>query len=208
MVTKRSKASARRRAVLALLWWSDERLLRGISRYAHEADWILDSSGRHHSQLPTGLTVDGLIAVPSGDLKRAPYIRSFRVPTVALGLHAEKFGAVKVVGDDEAIGPMAVEHFAQCGLKHIGFVEFWGQGTEHMRRLILQEAVARSGLTFHLLNGHSLEKQLRKLPKPVGLMASNDEVMMKVMHTCLKKGYRIPEEIALLGVDDIEFVCE
>jgi LacI family transcriptional regulator len=149
-----------------------------------------------------------LITVPSGDLKRLPYIRSFRVPTVALGLHGERFGAVKVTGDDEAIGPLAVEHFTNRGLEHIGYVEYWGEGTERMRRLILQEAVARRGRTFHLLAGKTLEKQLRRLPKPVGLMASNDEVMVKVMQVCLKEGYRIPDELALLGVDDIEFICE
>jgi LacI family transcriptional regulator len=194
--------------VLALMWWSDERLLRGISRYAHEADWILDATGRHRSRLPLGLAVQGLITLASGVPKRVAYIRSFHVPTVALGVHGEKFGTMRVTGDEEAIGPVAVEHFINCSLEHVGFVEYWGTGLEYKRRLIVQEAVARRGLTFHLLDGNSLEKQLRRLPKPAGLMASNDEVMMKVMAVCLKEGYRIPEEIALLGVDDIEFICE
>jgi LacI family transcriptional regulator len=130
------------------------------------------------------------------------------VPTVALGVHEEKFGDARVTSDDEAIGLTAVEHFTGCGLQHIGFVQFWGSGIEYRRRLAVQEAVARSGCTFHLLDGNSLEKQLRNLPKPIGLVAAGDEVMMKVMQVCLKEGYRIPDEIALLGVDDIEFICE
>ena len=208
MAREPRKSRSRRRIVLALLWWSDERLLRGISQYAREADWILDASGRHLSRLPFGLTVHGLITLSSCDVKRASYVRSFKVPTVVLGVHGEKFGTLRVTGDSEAIGPMATEHFKSCGLEHIGFVEYWGTGIEYRRRLILQEAVARSGRTFHLLHGKTLEKQLRNLPKPIGLMASNDEVMIKVMQVCLKEGYRIPDEIALLGVDDIEFVCE
>ncbi len=194
--------------MLVLLWWSDERLLRGISKYAQEADWILDASGRHRSRLPVGFAVHGLITLSSGDLKRVSYIRSFKVPTVVLGVHGEKFGTLRVTGDSEATGPMAVEHFMNGGLKHIGFVQYWGTGIEYRRRMILQEAVARSGCTFHLLDGNTLEKQLRNLPKPIGLMASNDEVMIKVMQVCLKEGYRVPDEIALLGVDDIEFICE
>jgi LacI family transcriptional regulator len=208
MARRGRKSSAGRRIVLALLWWSDERLLRGISRYAQQADWILDASGRHRRRLPFGLTPHGLITLASIDRKRVSYVRSFKVPTVAFGVHGEKFGTMRVMGDEEAIGPTAVEHFINCSLEHIGFVEYWGTGLEYRRRLILQEAVTRSGLTFHLLDGNSLEKHLRNLPKPVGLMASNDEVMMKVMEVCLKEGYRIPEEIALLGVDDIEFICE
>jgi LacI family transcriptional regulator len=208
MGREQRQSTSGRRIVLVLLWWSDERLLRGISKYAQEADWILDASGRHRSRLPLGLTVHALITLSSGDLKRVSYIRSFKVPTVVLGVHGEKFGTLRVTGDEEAIGSMAMEHFVNWGLEHIGFVEYWGTGIEYRRRLILQEAVARSGCTFHLLRGKALEKQLRKLPKPVGLMASNDEVMIKVMQVCLKEGYRIPDQIALLGVDDIEFICE
>lgn len=208
MAKRARKSASGRRIVLALLWWSDERLLRGISRYAQQADWILDASGRHRMRLPFGLAADGLITLASIDRKRAAYVRSFRVPTVAFGVHGEKFGSMRVMGDEEGVGPMAVEHFINCSLEHIGFVEYWGTGLESRRRLILQEAVARAGRTFHLVDGLTLEKRLRKLPKPVGLMASNDEVMMKVMEVCLKEGYRIPEDIALLGVDDIEFICE
>jgi LacI family transcriptional regulator len=202
------KSNSGRRVVLARLWWNDERLLRGISKYAREADWILDASGRHESRPSLGFAVDGLITLATADLKRASYLRTFKMPSVVIGLHGERYGTLRVTGDDEAIGPTAVEHFISCGLEHIGFVQFWGAGIEYRRRLILQEAVIRSGRTFHLLQGKTLTRQLRRLPKPIGLMASNDEVMVKVMQVCLKAGYRIPEEIALLGVDDIEFICE
>ena len=187
--------------MLAQLWWYDERLLYGISRYAQEADWILDASGRHRFGLSSGLRIHGVITLSNFDPKR-------KVPTVALGLLGEKYADLRVTGDEEAIGPVAVEHFTDCGLEHIGFVRYWGGGVEDQRLLILQDAVARTRLTFHLLDGNSLAKQLRKLPKPVGLMASNDEVMIKVMQVCLRESYHIPDEIALLGVDDIEFICE
>jgi len=51
MGREQRKSTSGRRIVLVLLWWSDERLLRGISKYAQEADWILDASGRHRSRL-------------------------------------------------------------------------------------------------------------------------------------------------------------
>lgn len=154
------------------------------------------------------LPLDGLITRPRGDLKLSPYLRRFKVPTVAIGVHEKKFGDVRVTDDEEAVGPAAVEHFIGRGLEHIGFVEYWGTGIEYRRRLILQEAVARSRCAFHLLDGNKLPAQLRHIPKPVGLTGAGDEAMMNVMQVCLKEGYRIPNEIALLGVDDIEFVCE
>ena len=205
---ERHKSTSRRRVVAVLMWWSDERLLRGISKYAQDADWILDSTGRHRQRSWLGLPLDGLITRPNGDLERVPYLRSSKLPTVALGVHDRKFGDARVTSDDEAIGSTAAEHFMNCGLEHIGFVQYWGTGIEYRRRLILQEAVVRSGATFHLLHGETLEKQLRRVPKPIGLVAAGDEVMINVMQVCLKEGYRIPGEIALLGVDDIEFICE
>jgi LacI family transcriptional regulator len=202
------KLNPGRRVVVVLMWWSDERLLRGISRYAQEANWILDATGRHQQRLWFDFPLDGLITRPGGSLRRMPNHRSFKVPTVALGVHAEEFGDARVTDDEEAIGPVAVEHFVNCGLEHIGFVQYWGTGIEYRRRLVLQDAVARSPCTFHLLDGNKLATQLRNLPKPVGLTAAGDEAMVNAMRVCLKEGYRIPEEIALLGVDDIEFVCE
>ncbi|MBO6160871.1 MAG: substrate-binding domain-containing protein [Bacteroidales bacterium] len=48
---------------------------------------------------------------------------------------------------------------------------------------------------------------LRALPKPVALFTCNDAMARHVTEICLPSGIRIPDELALLGVDDDEFLC-
>ncbi len=48
---------------------------------------------------------------------------------------------------------------------------------------------------------------LRALPKPVALFTCNDAMARHVTEICLSSGIRIPDELALLGVDDDEFLC-
>jgi LacI family transcriptional regulator len=49
---------------------------------------------------------------------------------------------------------------------------------------------------------------LRSLPKPIGLMACNDDRAQQVLEANKAAGARVPEEIAILGVDDDEMICE
>ena len=45
------------------------------------------------------------------------------------------------------------------------------------------------------------------MPKPVGLMACNDDLSREVAQACIMAGLRVPDEVAILGVDNDELVC-
>ena len=49
---------------------------------------------------------------------------------------------------------------------------------------------------------------LKSLPKPVGLMACNDSCGCNVLQTCARAGLRVPEDVAVVGVDNDEMMCE
>jgi LacI family transcriptional regulator len=49
---------------------------------------------------------------------------------------------------------------------------------------------------------------LRKLPKPIGLMACNDMRGRQVLSVCEEAGIVVPEEVAVIGVDNDEVQCE
>ena len=49
---------------------------------------------------------------------------------------------------------------------------------------------------------------LRKLPKPVGVMACYDLRGQQVLDACRRVGLTVPEEVAVIGVDDDELLCE
>jgi LacI family transcriptional regulator, galactose operon repressor len=46
------------------------------------------------------------------------------------------------------------------------------------------------------------------LPKPVGLMACNDDRGRGVLEACRLAGVRVPEDVAVIGVDNDELFCE
>jgi len=54
----------------------------------------------------------------------------------------------------------------------------------------------------------ALPDWLKSLPKPIGLFAANDMRARDVLDACTRAGIAVPSEIAVLGCDDDEIVCE
>src|SRR5437660_984008 len=48
---------------------------------------------------------------------------------------------------------------------------------------------------------------LHGLPKPVGVLACNDVRGQQVLNACRRAGLAVPDEVAVLGVDNNELVC-
>jgi LacI family transcriptional regulator len=55
---------------------------------------------------------------------------------------------------------------------------------------------------------HELTAWLESLEKPVGLMAANDARARHVLEACRAIGLRVPEDVAVLGVDNDDVICE
>ena len=56
--------------------------------------------------------------------------------------------------------------------------------------------------------GGALEDWLAKLPKPCGVFAANDAVGEEVIGACAQRGILVPDDIAVIGVDDYAYFCE
>lgn len=54
----------------------------------------------------------------------------------------------------------------------------------------------------------NLAKWLKRLPRPAAIMAADDSVAMDVLQACSAARLRVPSDIAVLGVDDEDFICE
>jgi len=48
---------------------------------------------------------------------------------------------------------------------------------------------------------------LKTLPAQTGLIAANDSQAVRVLNTCRKIGIAVPEQMAILGIDNDEFLC-
>ena len=53
----------------------------------------------------------------------------------------------------------------------------------------------------------ALARWVLDLPKPCGVFAANDEMAMHVISACTKKMFRVPGDVAVIGVDDNRSIC-
>lgn len=130
-------------------------------------------------------------------------------------------GMVNLMNDDRAIGRMAADHLHGLGLKHFAYAGFDRLRWSLARRDGFCGQLSRLGLLAgcHLVPFSSgrdaavrlarrLVEWLRRLPKPVGLMACNDEFALSIADLCRTHGIQIPDQVALVGVDNDEVICE
>lgn len=127
-----------------------------------------------------------------------------------------------VTCDDEAVGRLGGEHllgkglqnFAYVGPRQIaysckrerGFFSTVGRVASCYRRLTVKNQWYR--LPDAPMIRHRLNAWLTALPKPVGLMASNDDVAWQIAEECRINNIRIPAEVALLGVNNEQLRCQ
>lgn len=125
-----------------------------------------------------------------------------------------------VTNDNPEIGRIGGEHLTDNGLEHFAFCAASGSCWSDERLAGFEEATApyRSGrvslFAREIAWWHSPEFSreladfLTKQDKPLGVMAANDIVGMNVMGACRLAGLRVPEDVALVSVDNEVLLCE
>lgn len=211
-----SSHAQRRCVLLAQSWWED-RVLRGVADYASKHNWELQCRMHWTHQLPAPgeWRGDGIIAFAGVSRQMQPatrrlvaFVRGAKVPVVETQTFGNYFNAPKVAVPHEAIGRMAAEHLLGLNFHHLGYVAFDENLLEQHRRLGFQRAVEAAGATFHALTQRSLRRMIARLPRPMALLAVNDPNALEVILTCRDAGFRVPEEFAVMGIDDTEIICD
>ncbi len=173
--------------------------------------------------------VDGLLIygsyyhLPTEKIEKA---LQFKVPTVFFDIDL-KFPCRQIVQDKEAGVMRAVEYLYGLGHKDIHMLfAYWG-GWQHgdrfrgfvnvMNKLGFDDAQSRVHLITPPLEvneggkevfGHddvvaNIKKFFRDNPECTAVMCSNDLVAMDVMNTAWEMGLRVPEDISVMGFDNI-----
>ena len=219
-------------AILFSLALEGERnMCRGILDYAHRhGPWrchLLE--GRPEEQLMNlkKERFDGIIAAGGSHRENDPYV-SVGVPFVLLEPRPEMLdetGASSVpyvMRDSRAIGALAATYYLKRGYKSFAFVgetKQWFWSAE--RRRGFEETLAKSGFAcaaYDSLTARErkswtverphMERFLLKLPRPTAIFAAMDGRARHVVNLCADIGLRVPEDIAVLGVDNDPLLCE
>jgi LacI family transcriptional regulator len=206
-------------------------LLHGLAEYARVNDgWAvtLDDRGLG-DQVPGWLGAwrgEGVIARLESEALVAA-VRELGVPVVDLrGLYRDA-GLPLVETEEPRVVRLAFEHLLGRGARRFAFCGFEGTNYSDVRSRLFAELTAphggclayrpparpRGGLTVELeqasvaFEGH-LADWLAALPKPVGVMACNDIRGRQVIQACRLAGLEVPDEVAVVGVDNDELLCE
>lgn len=213
-----------RREVLLAPSWFNHRINQGVARYARQANWILDSTYIHMGTLPRRWRGDGVITMlpeqPQGPL--VEFVKNARVPVVDLSNSCSDIVLPRVLDDNLAIGEAAAEHLLENGFRHLAFYKSYESWSQELRLDGFRRQAARGGAGFHLIDWWAacgngtveydqrawLAAELKKLPLPLGVMGINDELTTVVLYSAAAAGLAVPEQIAVVGVDDDPFAGE
>lgn len=178
----------------------------GIMRCAKEHGWQVTIESRFAP--PRDWHGDGAIVnlIKSPALVRC--IRQLRqrgIPVVDLSDSYPELRIPRATEDNRAIGRLAAKHFSELGFTRCAlFSKEWSRLHELRLRGF---AEAWSGEKPLLVNMKNLSA-LTGSAKPIGVFCFNDYNAQLLENECLRLGLQIPEEVAVLGVDNNTVICE
>jgi len=145
------------------------------------------------------------------------------IPLVDLNDTPSFPGVPKIRPNNTAIGHLGAEHFLERGFRHFAYCGFTNQLWSCERRDGFVEALRLTGHSCDVLDLHYpgaitpdwnaeqtrlIAAWLTSLPKPVAIMACVDVRAFQVITAAQHAGLLVPEEIALLGVNNDVIRCE
>ncbi|CAM2892349.1 xylose operon transcription regulator XylR [Rariglobus hedericola] len=141
---------------------------------------------------------------------------SLGIPVVNVSNSIPRPRLPMVSQDDVAVGRLAAEHLRACGCRALGF---WGQpgsGYSDERLTGFRAAAREAGLVLSI-DGCAdrapetyacMKAWLAKQARPLGLFAVLDSYALSLMRAAKELGWRVPEDVAVLGAGDEDFLVE
>ena len=205
----------------------DRRRVAGLAEYARPRGWNLQSvealrSARQLKELIRIWRPDGFVVSCGAGFNRIPK-KCFGGIPVIFSKHPGLNCAAKencVFNDAKATVELAATELLSLNLEgyaYIGWLKQTGWSVDrkktfeslmalHGRRVHAFEPSAH-GCTSDELANH-LAGWLGSLPHPIGILAANDQIASRVASACRLAHLTIPDDVALIGIDNDEELCE
>jgi len=202
------------------------RILAGVAEYLRtNLNWTVfleqnDLNARPHDWILSNQW-DGILCRQT-DPVIANILISSGIPLVDLNDQHQIPALSRVGSDHNAIGMMGAQYLKNKGFRHFAYCGFSDELWSRTRKEGFEKTLAESGSLIHLWESPWTDRSadywtndiiqirhwIKNLPKPIGIMAANDTRALHLIQACNQIGIVIPEQVAVIGVDDEEMFCE
>jgi len=200
-------------------------IMEGVTEYvrAHRP-WSVFVEQRELGALPphwlTRRRWEGIVSRPTSPVLARTF-RRMGVPVVDLNDLHDDLGLPRLRSDNQAIGGLAAAHLLERGFRAFGFCGFADEAWAAERRDGFAAATAAAGFSPAVYESRWRGRRvpawdtdvdrvadwLRRLPRPVGVLACNDLRGQHVLEACRRCDLAVPEQVAVVGVDNDELLC-
>ena len=152
-----------------------------------------------------------IVSIPDAERAAEP-LADTDIPTIVMDIHSPALSArrkniVFIRNSPEEIGRSAANHLLSIGrCRSYAFVH---------HQSVMQWSVDRFNAYRDTLREHGFEchelkspEGVEKLERPVGVFAANDDRGYDVIEFCRANQLRVPEDIAVIGINNDTLVCE
>ncbi len=202
-------------------------LLRGIVRYSKDhGPWVFYRMPMYYRELygDDGVVrwakkwkADAIIAqLENIDLDK---LNKLKVPIIIQNYRERADKICNITGDYFKTGVMAADFFLARGFSNFAYYGFKDMIWSRERADGFKNRIEEAGYSLSLLNiqnrrneqwsfdAVSVSGWLLSLPKPVAIFACDDYFASQITETCKIYNITVPDEVAVLGVDNDDLIC-
>jgi len=203
-----------------------EVFITGVLRYAidHGCNWsyVIAPESLALSVLDLrGWGGDGIIAAINTPAEVA-CVKELQQPIVNISGTLAKTPVPRVSLDNGLVGQFAAEHLIERGFREFAYYGLRDVAYSMVRRDAFNARLEANGFSSDELlmpptyrakgmqwreQQRRLVKWLASLPSPIGLFAVTDYRARQVLDACRQIGLRVPQQAAVIGVDNEEVIC-
>ena len=176
----------------------------------------------YYTELPYSRLVDGLIILSLPiDETTLERFKKRDIPLLVMENHIKGYSSIEY--DNQYGGQLAAEHFIKKGHQRCAFIgnslvpEYTLSQEEDRfegyRKALLNHGIAlpEEYVKMPVLHSRDQDQQILDLldidPAPTAIFTSTDELALRVLKIARKRGFRIPEDLAVIGFDDIDIAA-